>query len=116
MNTNQDIVLEVSPRVAAIILKAKILQASDNIDAISNGYIGNFLGFRVYVSSNISNIPNGDVMCIARTTRAVAFAEQLHEIEAYRPELRFADAVKGLHMYGAEVVYPNELVTILLRV
>ena len=50
--------------------------------------------------------------CIARTGRAIAFAEQLSEINAYRPEKRFADAVKGLHLYGAKVVYPNEMVTI----
>ena len=48
--------------------------------------------------------------CAIRTKRAIAFAEQLSEIEAYRPELRFADAVKGLHLYGAKVVYPNEIV------
>jgi hypothetical protein len=56
----------------------------------------------------------GDVKykCLMRTTRAIAFAEQLSEIEAYRPEKRFADAVKGLHLYGAKVVYPEEMVTI----
>ncbi|MCL2213550.1 MAG: phage capsid protein [Oscillospiraceae bacterium] len=115
VNTNHDTVLEVSPAVAAVILKAKILQTSDNVAAISNGYIGDFLGFRVYVSNNIAlNANTSADMCIARTTRAVAFAEQLHEIEAYRPELRFADAVKGLHMYGAEIVYPNEIMNVSL--
>lgn len=43
-----------------------------------------------------------------RTKRAVAFAEQISEVEAYRPEKRFADAVKGLHLYGAKIVYPAE--------
>lgn len=47
-----------------------------------------------------------------RTKRAIAFAEQLSEIEAYRPEKRFSDAVKGLHLYGAKVVYPNEFVAL----
>jgi hypothetical protein len=51
-------------------------------------------------------------MCIARTKRAISFAEQLSEINAYRPEKRFADAVKGLHLYGAKVVCPNEMVTL----
>jgi len=54
--------------------------------------------------------------CLARTKRAIAFAEQLSEIDAYRPELRFADAVKGLHLYGAKVVYPNEMVLLDLNV
>ena len=47
-----------------------------------------------------------------RTKRAIAFAEQLSEIEAYRPEKRFADAVKGLHLYGVKVVYPEEMVVV----
>ena len=54
--------------------------------------------------------------CIARTKRAIAFAEQLSEINAYRPEKRFADAVKGLHLYGAKVVYPKEMVLLNLGI
>jgi hypothetical protein len=47
-----------------------------------------------------------------RTKRAIAFAEQISDIEAFRPEKRFADAVKGLHLYGAQAIYPNEMVMI----
>jgi hypothetical protein len=53
---------------------------------------------------------------MARSKRAIAFAEQLSEIDAYRPERRFADAVKGLHLYGAEVIYPSEMVRLDLTV
>lgn len=108
-----DVVLEVSPDVAAVILKAKILTAGDNEEALEAGYIGNFVGFRVYVSNNIAAVETSGVTyhkCFARTRRAIAFAEQLSEVDAYRPEKRFADAVKGLHLYGAKLVYPNELV------
>ncbi len=111
--TGSDVVLEVSPDVAAVILKAKILTAGDNEEAIEAGYIGNFVGFRVYVSSNIATVESSGVTyhkCFARTRRAIAFAEQLSEVDAYRPEKRFADAVKGLHLYGAKLVYNNELV------
>ena len=67
----------------------------------------------MFVSANIVREEGDGVTmhkCLARTRRAIAFAEQLSEIEAYRPEKRFADAVKGLHLYGAKVVYPNELI------
>lgn len=104
-----DAVLEVSPAVASLLLKAKILTATANEESLGAGYIGNFVGFEVYVSSNIAVI-DGTHKCFARTKRAIAFAEQLSEIEAYRPEARFADAVKGLHLYGAKVIYPSELV------
>ncbi|NLO02799.1 MAG: hypothetical protein GX126_10860, partial [Bacteroidales bacterium] len=46
---------------------------------------------------------------LAGSYGAVAYAEQIIETEAYKPERRFGDALKGLHVYGAKVVKPNEL-------
>lgn len=40
---------------------------------------------------------------------ALTFAEQIAKVEAYRPERRFADALKGLHLYGAKVTRPGAL-------
>lgn len=108
-----DIVIEVSPDVAGMILKAKVNLATDNTDALEKGCIGSIGGCKIFVSPNIPTCTEGSTIyaqCIARTKRAVAFAEQLSEVEAYRPELRFADAMKGLHLYGAKVVYPDEMV------
>jgi hypothetical protein len=108
-----DAVIEVSPEVAALILKAKIALSSDNGEALEAGCLGSIGGCRIFVSSNIVKEDKGTVTyhkCLARTKRAVAFAEQLSEIDAYRPEKRFADAVKGLHLYGAKVVHPEEMI------
>ena len=33
-------------------------------------------------------------------------------MEAYRPEDSFEDALKGLHVYGAKVVRPDEMCVI----
>ena len=46
---------------------------------------------------------------LAGTSAAGSFAEQLVELEAYRLEKNFSDAVKGLHVYGAKVVQPSAL-------
>lgn len=115
VNSNTPVVLEVSPAIAALILKAKILTGTDNTEALTNGYLGSFVGFDVYVSNNIASA-DGVWHCMARTKRAIAFAEQLKSVEAFRPEKRFADAVKGLHLYGGAVVYPDELVVLDLSV
>jgi len=40
---------------------------------------------------------------------AWSYAEQISSVEGYRPQARFADAVKGLHLYGAKVVRPTAL-------
>lgn len=114
-----DIVIEVSPAVAALILKAKMNLSSDNTETLDCGCIGSVGGCRIYVSNNIATATSSNVLyhkCLARTKRAIAFAEQLSEINAYRPEKRFADAVKGLHLYGAKVVYPNEMVLLNLGI
>ncbi|MBQ7337115.1 MAG: P22 coat protein - protein 5 domain protein [Clostridia bacterium] len=111
-NTN-DIVMEVSPAVAALILKAKITLSTDNGEMMESGCLGSFGGCKIYVSPNISVVEGSGVnyhKCLVRTKRAIAFAEQLSEIDAYRPEKRFADALKGLHLYGAKTVFPNEMV------
>lgn len=112
----ENVVLEVSPAVATEILKAKIALPFCDSAVLESGYLGSVAGCKVYVSNNIP-VESGDEgtalhKCFMRTTRAIAFAEQFSEIEAYRPEKRFADAVKGLHLYGAKVVYPNEMVVI----
>ena len=44
-------------------------------------------------------------MCI----RDSSYAEQISSIEPYRMEKRFADAVKGLHVYGAKVTRPKAI-------
>lgn len=110
-----DIVVEVSPEVAALILKAKIDLGSDNSESLEGGRLGKIAGCNIYVSNNVAIDSQGYHKCLVRTKRAVAFAEQISEVEAYRPEKRFADAVKGLHLYGAKIVYPNEFIVMSLK-
>ena len=117
---NNEIVIEVSPAVASLILKAKVTLSNDTSDsALDGGVLGTIAGCKIYVSNNIQTAAEGGVTyhkCFVRTKRAIAFADQLSEICAYRPESRFADAVKGLHLYGAKIIYPNELVLLNLGI
>lgn len=47
---------------------------------------------------------------------AFTYAEQIAKVEAYRPEKRFADALKGLHLYGAKVTRPGAIGTARVKV
>lgn len=110
---SSQVVLEVSPAIASILFRAKLNLATDNTPVLENGCVGSIAGCRIYVSNNIAVEEAGPAnyhKCFMRTKRAIAFAEQLSEIDAYRPEKRFADAVKGLHLYGAAVIYPQEAI------
>jgi hypothetical protein len=51
----------------------------------------------------------GSNLVIAGSPIATSYAEQINKVEAFRPEKRFADALKGLHLYGAKVVRPEAL-------
>ena len=52
----------------------------------------------------------GSKLAIAGSAIATSYAEQINKVEAFRPEKRFADALKGLHLYGGKVVRPEALV------
>ncbi len=110
-----EVVLEVSPAVATLIYKAKLNLSTSNGETLENGCIGSIAGCKVFVSGNVM-WESGEIgrvyKCFMRTKRAIAFAEQLSEIHAFRPEKRFADAVKGLHLYGIKVIYPKEFVVL----
>ncbi len=112
---SSEVVFEVSPDVAARLFKDKMELVTNNNEMLENGCLGSIMGCKVYVSGNIAVDEEGGKTyhrCIARTKRAIAFAQQLQKIEAYRPEGFFADAVKGLYLYGMKVVYPTEMVRI----
>ena len=110
-----ELFLEVSPKVASLLLLDKANTTYLNNNTLETGYLGSIFGCKIFVCNNIAVTTSAGANvhhCIIRTKRAIAFADQLSEVEAYRPEKRFADAVKGLHLYGAKVVYPNEMVCI----
>jgi hypothetical protein len=72
------------------------------------------MGFDIYMSNNLSEGPSHTAAIpehyiMAGSPDAITFADQIASLEAYRPELQFADAVKGLHVYGMKVVQPKAL-------
>lgn len=78
--------------------------------ALMNGAIGEAAGFNIFVSNNVpytSGSPNTKYKIIAGHPSGWNLAEQIVMVEAYRPEKRFADAVKGLHVYGVKVTRPD---------
>lgn len=68
--------------------------------------IGRAAGFELYVSNNA---PTSGTVVLAGDKDATTLAEQINKVEAFRPQLSFKDAVKGLHLYGAKVTQPSRL-------
>jgi hypothetical protein len=61
-------------------------------------------------------LSGGGQVAIAGSSIATSYVEQISKVEAFRPEKRFADALKGLHLYGAKVVRPQALVVSSVKV
>lgn len=71
-------------------------------------------GFSIRMSNNVPAI-GGKYNIMAGTDMAISFAGQVTEIEAYRPEKSFADAMKGLYVYGTKVVQPDCLANLTVK-
>ena len=79
---------------------------------LRTGLVAQAAGFDIYLSNNCvsANSNSTDTYTIVGgVDSAATYAEQIVSTEAYRPEKRFADAVKGLHVYGAKVVDKAQL-------
>ena len=61
-------------------------------------------------------LAGGGQVAVAGSAIATSYAEQISKVEAFRPEKRFADALKGLHLYGGKVVRPEALVVSSVKV
>jgi N4-gp56 family major capsid protein len=79
---------------------------SQTDQVLRNGQIGTAAGFTVMESNNVPHTAGTKYKIIAGHPMAMSYAEQIVKVEAFRPEKRFSDAVKGLHVYGAKLVRP----------
>lgn len=76
----------------------------------------NFLGFDLYVSNNVTDptASGTSTKCLAGGRDAFVYADQLTKVEAMRLEGSFDDGIRGLHVYGAKVLRPNDLCQLIL--
>ena len=107
--------LVVPPEMVALILQDDRFVKTGGTkaeDTLANGWVARAVGFDIYESNNCNSATASSTTTYTITAGdegACTYAEQISDTEAYRPEKRFADAVKGLHLYGAKVVDPKRL-------
>lgn len=77
--------------------------------ALTSGYVGDALGFRVILSNNLVNDANGATAVMAFNRSAISYAGQISKIQAVNREDYFDAGVKGLYVFGAKVVRPEAL-------
>lgn len=95
----------------------KFIDASargDGGETLRTGWVGHIraLGFDCLQSNQAPLVSGDDYVVQAGHSQAITFAQQINKLEAYRPESSFSDAVKGLHLYGAKLVRPDFIATL----
>lgn len=88
--------------------KLTSFDTSGDTEGLRNATLGKLLRFRVLTSNNLpeSDSPQGVFFHL----RAAAFVSQITELEGMRAQTKFADRVRGLHVYGAKVIKPEGVV------
>lgn len=110
--------LELSPEWYTIMRPAITALATDNMSLIKQGVVGMYANCMITIENNLkaaSSVTVGGQTVkenLLRSSKAVAFAGQLEKVEAFRPQGRFSDAVKGLYVYGAKVVRPEQIIVL----
>lgn len=83
------------------------VDASGTDTGLRNGIVGRAAGFDILQSNNTPN-PTGDLQVIqAGYPGAITYAEQILETEALRLQSTIADAIRGLHVFGAKLLRPT---------
>ena len=79
---------------------------------VRNGLVasGSIRGFSMYKSSNIPATTNATGQCLAGHMSSTATAQSILNIETLRDTDTFGDIVRGLHVYGRQVLRDDALV------
>ena len=80
--------------------------------SLRNGLVssGKLRGFSMYKSNNIAAVSNATGKCIAGHISSTATANAITQTEVIRDPSSFGDIVRGLHVYGADVLRSEALV------
>lgn len=111
VDIEDEVVIEVAPFFYQLLRDNLIELKTYNDTLIRKGIVGMYDNCEVKLSNNLY-ADSTDTYMMVRTKRAIAFAGAIEEVEAYRPETLFSDAMKGLNVYGAKIVRPKELYVI----
>lgn len=109
--------------VAGMIKKSDLKDASltgDTQSVMRNGRLGMLDRFELYVSHNLNRVY--DVTAAANCFSVLAghkmgltFASQMTEMESLRAESTFGSIIRGLQVYGYQVVKPEALTRLYCR-
>lgn len=102
--------------MTGLIKKSDLKDASlsgDGTSILRNGLIGGIDHFKIYSSNNLSSVTDGSDLvfnCVGGHKSALTFASQLTQNETLKNPDDFGDLMRGLQVYGYEVIQPDSLI------
>lgn len=99
--------------MASMVKRSDLKQAyltGDSVSPLRNGKLGMIDRFMVYVSNNLPKTGDGDSYLMAGSRDAITFASQMTNVETLRAQSTFGNIVRGLNVYGYNVIKPEALV------
>lgn len=88
------------------------VDASGGSAGLRNGLVGMIDNMEIRKSNQCINVTGDDYIVQAGVNAAISMAQQITEVEALRLQTTFADAVRGLEVYGAKLVRPDHIATL----
>ncbi|PZF98253.1 P22 phage major capsid protein family protein [Micromonospora deserti] len=76
---------------------------------LRDAVLGRLLNFLVVSSENLPNVAQPQIAAWYRPS--IAYVSQIEETEALRGQDKFADRLRGLHVYGGKVIRPTGVAT-----
>lgn len=101
--------------VGALIKKSDLRNASitgDSVSPLRNGRIGEIDSFEIYTSNLLPTAVDGGKKtsyAFALNNMALTFAAQLSKTETLRSESTFGDIMRGLLVFGRQVLHPEAM-------
>ena len=85
---------------------------------VRNGLVaaGMIRGFQMYKTSNIAAVSNCTGKCLAGHMSSTATAQSILNIETLRDHDTFGDIVRGLHVYGRQVLRDDAIVSAFYKI
>ena len=107
--------------MCGLIKKSDLKDASlsgDGTSIMRNGRLGIIDRFELYASNNLMPVSDGGNNCyntLFGHKSALTFASQINKVKKVEPSKSFSEGVKGLQVYGYEVIKEDSLGTAYVR-
>jgi hypothetical protein len=105
VHNNGDFCAVVSPAVASIIEQKATGVGGFNLadSSFKNGYAGDFMGYKIYVSNNLDSTTDSRTHCYIGKKKMIALGMQMNPKVDITPDpLKFGDIIKMLAVYGVK--------------